>query len=177
MADSDTGARARVFAKSLSTGQILDNFQYYWNGLEVREPILTSKEWGVLGIFFPTALTFDEFLGAININGPVLFNNVAYYQANNLQQIQGTVTRPWLRVKTEDAINFSWSFWETNKTWYQTLVIGSSNLYGVSPADIYRAYLGTNKIIFDDEKGLSLDSDKMQIYQNVTWSTSVASAL
>ena len=177
VADSDTGARARVFAKSLSTGQILDNFQYYWNGLEVREPILTSKEWGVLGIFFPTALTFDEFLGAININGPVLFNNVAYYQANNLQQIQGTVTRPWLRVKTEDAINFSWSFWETNKTWYQTLVIGSSNLYGVSPADIYRAYLGTNKIIFDDEKGLSLDSDKMQIYQNVTWSTSVASAL
>jgi hypothetical protein len=177
VADSDTGSRARVFAKSLSTGQIVDDFQYYWNGLEVREPILTSKEWGVLGIFFSTALNFDEFLGAININGPVLFNNVAYYQANNLQQIQGTVTRPWLRVKTEDAINFTWSYWQTNKTWYETLVIGSSNLYGVSPGDIYQAYLGTNKIIFDDESGLSVDSDKMQIYQDVTWSTTVASAL
>lgn len=177
VADSDTGSRARVFAKSLSTGQIVDDFQYYWNGLEVREPILTSKEWGVLGIFFSTALNFDEFLGAININGPVLFNNVAYYQANNLQQIQGTVTRPWLRVKTEDAVNFTWSYWQTNKTWYETLVIGSSNLYGVSPGDIYRAYLGTNKIIFDDESVLSVDSDKMQIYQDVTWSTTVASAL
>jgi len=177
VADSDTGSRARVFAKSLSTGQIVDDFQYYWNGLEVREPILTSKEWGVLGIFFSTALNFDEFLGSININGPVLFNNVAYYQANSLQQIQGTVTRPWLRVKTEDAVNFTWSYWQTNKTWYETLVIGSSNLYGVSPGDIYRAYLGTNKIIFDDESGLSVDSDKMQIYQDVTWSTTVASAL
>ena len=177
VADSDTGSRARVFAKSLSTGQIVDDFQYYLNGLEVREPILTSKEWGVLGIFFSTALNFDEFLGSININGPVLFNNVAYYQANNLQQIQGTVTRPWLRVKTEDAVNFNWSYWETNKTWYETLVIGSSNLYGVNPGDIYRAYLGTNKIIFDDESGLSVDSDKMQIYQDVTWSTTVASAL
>jgi len=177
VADSDTGSRARVFAKSLSTGQIVDDFQYYWNGLEVREPILTSKEWGVLGIFFSTALNFDEFLGAININGPVLFNNVAYYQANNLRQIQGTVTRPWLRVKTEDAVNFTWSYWQTNKTWYETLVIGSSNLYGVSPGDIYRAYLGTNKIIFDDESVLSVDSDKMQIYQDVTWSTTVASAL
>jgi len=177
VADSDTGSRARVFAKSLSTGQIVDDFQYYWNGLEVREPVFTSKEWGVLGIFFSTALNFDEFLGSININGPVLFNNVAYYQANNLQQIQGTVTRPWLRVKTEDAINFTWSYWQTNKTWYETLVIGSSNLYGVSPGDIYRAYLGTNKIIFDDESGLSVDSDKMQIYQDVTWSTTVASAL
>ena len=177
VADSDTGSRARVFAKSLSTGQIVDDFQYYWNGLEVREPVFTYKEWGVLGIFFSTALNFDEFLGSININGPVLFNNVAYYQANNLQQIQGTVTRPWLRVKTEDAINFTWSYWQTNKTWYETLVIGSSNLYGVSPGDIYRAYLGTNKIIFDDESGLSVDSDKMQIYQDVIWSTTVASAL
>jgi len=177
IANSTTGNRGKVFAKSISTGQIIDNLQYYWNGIKVNEPILTSKEWGVLGVSFPDALNFDEFLGAININGPVLFNNVAYYQANNLQQIQGTDTRAWLRVKTEDAINFNWSFWQTNKTWYQTLVVGSSNLYGVDLGDIYQTYLGTNKIIFDDENGLSLDSDKMQIYQDVTWSTSVASAL
>ena len=155
----------------------IDNLEYYWNGLRVAEPILTSKEWGVLGIFFPQSLNFDEFSGAINLNGPILFNNIAYYQANNLQQVQGTITRPWIKVKTEDAINFNWSFWGTNKTWYQTLIVGSSDLYGVNPGDIYRTYLGTNKIIFDDENGLSLDSDKMQIYQDVTWSTSVASAL
>ena len=177
IANSDTGERARVFAKNLLTGQIIDNLEYYWNGLRVAEPILTSKEWGVLGIFFPQSLNFDEFSGAINLNGPILFNNIAYYQANNLQQVQGTITRPWIKVKTEDAINFNWSFWGTNKTWYQTLIVGSSDLYGVNPGDIYRTYLGTNKIIFDDENGLSLDSDKMQIYQDVTWSTSVASAL
>ena len=177
VADSDTGLRARVFAKNLSNNTTLDNVIYYWNGLVVREPILTSKEWGVLGVSFESALDFDEFLGSININGPVLFNNVAYYQANNLQQIQKTITRPWARVKTDGATNFNWAYYNDNFTWNRALIIGSSDLYGVNPSDVYKTYLGTNKIIFDDDNGLTLDSDKMQIYQDITWSINTASAL
>ena len=178
VADSDTGLRARVFAKSLSNNQVIDDMVYYWNGSVVREPVLTSKEWGVLGISFASALDFDEFLGSININGPVLFNNVSFYQANNLQQVQKTITRPWIRVKTDGATNFTWGYYSSNDfTWNRTLVIGSTDLYGVDPSEVYKTYLGTNKIIFDDDNGLSLDSDKMKIYQDVSWSISTASAL
>ena len=177
VADSDTGLRARIFAKSLLNNEVIDNMVYYWNGIVVREPILTSKEWGVLGVSFASALDFDEFLGSININGPVLFNNVSFYQANNLQQIQKTITRPWIRVETDGVTNFDWEYWKNSFTWNETLVIGSTDLYGVNPSDVYKTYLGTNKIVFDDDNGLSLDSDKMKIHQNVSWSTNTASAL
>jgi len=177
VADSDTGLRARIFAKSLLNNEVIDNMVYYWNGIVVREPVLTSKEWGVLGVSFASALDFDEFLGSININGPVLFNNVSFYQANNLQQIQKTITRPWVRVETDGVTNFDWEYWKNFFTWNETLVIGSTDLYGVNPSDVYKTYLGTNKIVFDDDNGLSLNSDKMKIHQNVSWSTNTASAL
>jgi hypothetical protein len=173
VADSEKGSRARIYAKSKNTGQIFNGLAYYWNGTLVREPVMTVKEWGVLGISFATALNFDAYLGGINLTGPVLFNNIAYYQANNLQQVQSTINRPWLRVKTDDALNFNWQYWINNFTWQEVLVVDSSDLYGVDPQDVYKTYLGTNKIIIDDSEGVIFDAEKLKIYTNTTWQTTV----
>jgi len=176
VADSDTGLRAKIFAKSTLDNEVLNDIVYYWNGSIVREPVLTSKEWGSLGISFTNPLDYGDFLGAININGPILFNNISYYQANSLQQVQKTITRPWLKIKTDGITNFTWGNY-ISSTWNQALVIGSSSIYGVDPSDIYKTYLGTNKIIFDDNNGLSLDSDKIKIYKDINWSINTASAV
>jgi hypothetical protein len=53
------------------------------------------------------------------------------------------------------------------------LVISASALYGVSAQDVYKTYIGTNKIIIDDESGMIFDADKMKIYNDTTWSISV----
>jgi hypothetical protein len=68
VADSEKGSRARIYAKSQLTGQEFNG--YHISGMEalVREPVITKKEWGVLGIAFSTALNFDSFLGAINLD-------------------------------------------------------------------------------------------------------------
>ena len=171
--DSD-GSRARVFAKSVATGGNFNGLVYYWNGTLVREPVLTIKEWGVLGLAFSTSLNFDLYLGGINLNGPMVFNNISYYQANNLQQVQSSLTRPWLRVETDGITNFEWEFWLNNFIWEGVLVISSSELYGVNPVDVYRTYLGTNKIIIDDDEGLSIEPNELSIYSEVIWSTNVA---
>lgn len=168
-----TGRRARIYAKSTNTGQDFSGLSYYWNGNIVREPVMTIKEWGVLGIRFASALNFDSYLGGINLNGPVLFNNVAFYQANNLQQVQSTLTRPWLDVKTDGVLEFEWSYWKNNFIWDGVLVISASDLYGVNPSDVYKAYIGTNKIIVDDDEGMTFDADNLKIYSNSTWSVRV----
>ena len=111
VADSEKGSRAKIFARSQETGQEFNGLSYFWNGSLVREPVVTKKEWGVLGIAFSTALNFDSYLGGINLTGPMIFNNIAYYQANNLQQVQSTLNRPWQQVKTDGATNFQWQFW------------------------------------------------------------------
>ena len=168
------GSRARVFAKSVATGGDYNGLAYYWNGTLVREPVMTIKEWGVLGIAFSTALNFDLYLGGINLNGPVVFNNIAYYQANNLQQVQSNLTRPWLRVESDGVTNYDWEYWLNSFTWEGVLIISSSDLYGVSPSDVFKTYLGTNKIIIDDDEGLSIEPNNLSVYSQVIWSTNVA---
>jgi hypothetical protein len=173
VADSSKGSRARVFARSQNTGLDFNGLSYFWNGSLVREPVITKKEWGVLGIAFSTALNFDGYLGGINLTGPMVFNNIAYYQANNLQQVQSNLTRPWLQVKTDGVTNFEWEYWLNNFVWEGVLVISASDLYGVSPSDVYKTYVGTNKIIIDDNEGMIFDAEKLKIYADTTWQTTV----
>jgi hypothetical protein len=175
VANDETGQRGRVYAKNKSDNSDFQGISYYINGTLVREPVLTIKEWSALGINFGEAVNFDLFIGSINLNSPALFNNVAYYQANNLQQIQSKINRPWLKVKQEGLTNRNWSFWLNNYTWEGVLVISASALYGVNAQDVYKTYIGTNKIIIDDDSGMIFDADKMKIYNDTTWSVSVGS--
>jgi hypothetical protein len=168
-----SGSRAKIYAINNSTGEEVNGISYYVNGSIVREPVITIKEWTVVGISFGSSLIFDSFLGSININGPGVFNNISYYQAGDLQQIQSIIKRPWANVKTEDGTNFDWQYWETNYSWNGMLVISTSSTYGVNPSEIYKTYIGTNKIIIDDEQGMTLDSDKLKIYDTIEWSSSV----
>jgi hypothetical protein len=168
-----SGSRAKIYAINNSTGEEVNGISYYINGSIVREPVITIKEWTIIGISFGSPLIFDSFLGSININGPGVFNNISYYQATDLQQIQSVITRPWANVRSEDGVNFDWQYWETNYSWNGMLVISTSSTYGVNPSEIYKTYIGTNKIIVDDGEGMILDSDKLKIYDAVEWSTSV----
>jgi hypothetical protein len=168
-----TGRRAKIFAKSLRTGKDFNGLTYYWNGVMVREPVLTIKEWGVLGIRFAQSLSFDAYLGGINLIGPMVFNNIAYYQANNLQQVQSFITRPWLGVKTDGVLNFDWAYWDNNFIWDGVLIISASDLYGVDPSNVYKTYIGTNKIIIDDDEGLMVDADRLKVYSDTSWTARV----
>jgi hypothetical protein len=170
---NSSGSRAKIYGINDSTGLEVSGISYYINGLIVREPVITIREWSVIGISFGSPLIFDSFLGSININGPGVFNNLSYYQATNLQQIQSIVARLWTDIRSEGGTNFDWQYWKDNYSWKGMLILSSSSTYGVNPSEIYKTYIGTNKIIIDDGEGMILDSDKLKIYDTVEWSTSV----
>jgi len=175
IADSAYAKRARIYAKSRNSGQDFTGLSYYVNGLLVREPVITVKEWTVLGVGFSSDIIFDSKLGNLNLSGPMIFNNITYYQSNSLQQIQSKITRPWIKVKSDGLTNYDWQYWDNNFSWNGMLVLGTFDVYGVNPGDVYRAYLGTNKTIFDDSHGLSVNPDKINIYSTVGWSTNTTS--
>ncbi len=177
VADNPEGTRARIYAMSVLTNSTYNGISYFLNGSIVREPVLTIKEWAVLGLAFSTALNFDLFIGGINLTGPLVFNNISYYQANSLQQVQANLTRPWLRIETDGVTNFDWEYWLNNFTWEGVLVISASDLYGVSPLDVYKTYIGTNKIIIDDEEGMIFDADRLKVYNDTTWTIRLGSAV
>jgi hypothetical protein len=173
VANDDSGKRARIYAKNKSNNLDFQGLSYYINGTLVREPVLTIKEWAILGINFGEALSFDLFRGSINLNSPALFNNISYYQANNLQQVQSIISRPWFKVEQDGPTSRQWSFWKNNFTWEGVLIISASALYGVNAQDVYKNYLGINKIIIDDQQGMIFDADRLKVYKDMSWSISV----
>ena len=177
VANNLLGDRAKVFAINKETGQTYNEVTYFLNGKIVREPVLTAKEWSVIGLRFANSLDFDSYLGAINLNGPGVFNNISHYKSTDLQQVQRTITRPWLRVKTQGLTNFDWQYWLNSYLWEGMLSISQYEIYGVSPENVYKAYTGTNKIIIDDNDGLTIDADKLKVYSAISWSSNTVSAV
>ena len=173
VADTTKKNRGTIYAKSVLTGEKFSGLSYYVNGNLVREPKITIGEWISLGISFSNSLSFDSYVGSINLNGPMVFNNISYYQANSLQQLQKYITRAWLKVKNDGLVDLDWQYWTDNYIWQDVLVIASSNLYATNPDEIYKAYIGTNKIIVDDSQGMSFDADKIKVYTETNWQTTV----
>jgi hypothetical protein len=165
--------RGRIFVLN-QNGVPYNGVGFYLNGSLVREPILSLKEWSSIGVAFLTSLVYNSYLGSINLTGPILFNNIAYYQANSLQEVESRTLRTWFQVLTDGITTNDWQFWFSNFTWDGMLVIGSSEFYGINPSDIYKTYIGTNKIIVDDGEGLVYQPEKLNVYADTEWSTNVS---
>ena len=165
--------RGKIFVLD-DNGLPYNGVAFYLNGSLVREPVLSIKEWSAIGISFLTSLPYDSYLGSLSVTGPAMFNNIAYYQANSLQEVESTTFRTWFQALTDGVSTLDWQFWNNNFTWEGMLIIGSSEFYGINPLNIYKTYIGTNKIIVDDQEGLIYQPEALKVYTEIEWSGSVA---
>ena len=172
-----SGQRGYVYAVNRLTNAIIDTVQYYVNGQSVQTPYLTNEEWTVLSIAFTDLLSFDQYTGRINLNGPLTYNNVSYYLATNLEQNQRVQVRTWGDIK-DDGSPIFWDYWENSFTWNEVKIVSTIDLYSIDPTIIYDKYMGTNRIIVDDGvDGISVAPEDVRVYNNVTWSTTTKIAV
>lgn len=176
VANHPNGKRAKIYAIDALTGKLEDGVGFYWNGKLVKEPVLTVKEWGFLGIAFPNLLDFGNTIGSIRINGPILINTISHYQSTNLQEVQRVSTRPWFSVKSIPPVDFEWDYWNSY-LWHGVLVRSSTSYYGVDPSTIYKSYTGTNKILVDTDKVLTLGGYEYNVYQDILWQQTTNNAV
>ena len=175
VANSTKGDRAKIYAVNAKTGKLQNGISYYLNGKLVSSPILTVKQWSFIGISFGTPLTFSGYSGYISLNGPLLFNHISYYRLTSLQQKQSSSTRIWDEVRQQylpgesEPVEFDWEYWNLGYVWYGVLVRSSSYSYGTTPSEIYKTYMGTNKIIIDTQKELKVSLDPINIEKSVKW--------
>ena len=164
-----SGQRAKIYAINVKTGKQEDGIGFYWNGKLVKEPVVTVKEWGFLGISFPNLLDFASRVGSINLNGPITFNTISYYQSTNLQEVQRVDFRPWFGVKYSLPLTLEWDDWKTSSfVWNGVLILSSTSYYGVDPSTIYKSYTGTNKIIIDTDKVFTVNGYEYSVYKGIT---------
>lgn len=178
VANDQTGKRGRIYGINVLTGRIENDIAFYLNGKIVREPVLTIKQWAFLGISFSNLLDVSGSYGSIKLNGPMLFNNISYYQSTNLQAVQKVSTRPWFRVKRSGPLTIDWEYWIPEYfLWNGVLVQSSTSYYGVDPEDVYKSYVGTNKITTGTDKILGIGQCEYNIYQNILWQQTTSSAV
>jgi hypothetical protein len=156
-----SGKRAKIYAIDAKTGRLENGIKFYLNGKIVRDPVITIKEWAFLGISFPRVLNFGNRVGTINLNGPLTFNTISYYESTNLTEVLIKEQRRWFGVKYILPETQEWDYWFTQDfLWDGVLNLSKTNYYGVDPATIYKSYTGTNKIIVDSEASLVINNER-----------------
>jgi hypothetical protein len=181
---SPNGKRAKIYAVNAKTGQLDANVGLYINGKISKDATLTVKEWATLGVSFSKILDVSLTAGSIRINGPILANNISYYQSTSLEERQDTQERDWEDVLQNGTIELEWDFWDSF-IWNDVLVLTSTSLFGVSPVEIYKAFTGTNRIVVDDYSATAQGQpDKLvfkdyqySVYSDISWFSTTRSAL
>jgi hypothetical protein len=108
-----------------------------------------------------------------------MVNHISYYQSTGLQEKIYTAFRVWDRVKeTISSQSLEWTDWKGSilaagqtYSWNNVLVIGTSSFLGINLSGLYKAYTGTNKIIFDDNKGIALKGYRFRTYRKLSQTT------
>jgi hypothetical protein len=174
VANHPDGKRAKIYAINARTGQVENGIGFYWNGNLVKEPNITIREWGMLGVSFSSIINFDNYVGSIKINGPLLVNLVSHYKSTNLQEVQNITERPWFKVKYLGPLDLEWNYWNSAYVWNGVLVLSTKSYYGVDPSDVYKSYVGTNKIIVDDTRKFRLNSYQYELYTDIVWQSQIS---
>jgi hypothetical protein len=170
VATDSSGKRAKIYAIDASTGRQDANISFYLNGKFVQNPVISLKDWSVLGIACAEPILFNSYVGAIRLTGPLVFNNISYYEKTEVQQTIQQVGRRWSEVLQPVTSPVDWTYWDES-TWREVLNLRSVTEFDVDPASIYRAYTGTNKIIAEDDKVLSFLTYEYLAYKDVSWQT------
>lgn len=132
------------------------NLRFYQDGLQVAHPYLERNVWTAIGIDFIPSLEFSD-VGSINLMPGAYFNNVVYYKASALQMEYINVYRYWEQVRHNSVgADIPWSTWQTN-TWDKVWKL-SSNTLGISIHEIFKSYVGTNRVVIDDGAGLAFSA-------------------
>jgi hypothetical protein len=175
VANHPNGKRAKIYAINANTGLEENGVAFYINGRLVKNPNISVQEWSMLGISFAAKLNLNNFAGAFRLNGPIVMNHMSYYQSTGLQEKIFTTFRVWDRVReTLTNQELAWDFWKGTGSiigtysWNNVLVIGQTSSLGISLPEIFKSYIGTNKIIFDDNSGVSLSGYRFRTYRRVS---------
>ncbi len=161
-----TGKRGRIYAINAATGQVDSSSVFYLNGSRVSNPVISVGEWNVLSVGFINGLDFSNETGGLRVNGPVMVNNLSYYQETGIQKAKSGSLRQWYGVKFSGQNVREWDYWNES-TWEEVLVISPESYYGVNPEDLYNSYAGTNKIIIGDTTQFNIGNYQYTAYKDI----------
>lgn len=184
VADDAIGLRGKIYGLNTTTGAIEEGLVFFINGLRSPRAIINLNEWSVLGIQFGTKLDFGYYnnslpatKGAFRITGPLTVNNIAHFQYTAEQEQQAIKVRAWSEVLHGSPDDYVWSYWNDSFIWKNVLYLLTTEKGNIDPAQIFNIYTGTNRLVFSDEKAISISAEPYKIYKDIAWKSITQSAV
>lgn len=165
----DNNQRAYIYAIDSNTNSLVSGITYAIDGRVVNRPTANPEKWFVLGISFDTALSFNQYVGALRITSPVNFNNISAHQISEQDELARSAFRKWYSVNIVDEVQQVWDDWD-EYTWLQVLYISQVNPTAPDIEKIYRQFTGTDKIVLETGRTLTFDNYRYAALQNIRWS-------
>lgn len=172
--------RGQIVARNKRTKIIDNSVNLYKNGIRVNSLFIEKGEWNSIGIEFSRPLSFNSYTGYINMFRGLTFNNISYYPVEGMGQTDAILPRTWLDVLVENEgppiEYFDWQYWYDQnglseiQQWRSMYVLEETRETLLTPGDIYKTFIGTNRVIIDDNSSLFVDSDSMTVLSSVSWS-------
>jgi len=172
VSEKATRKRGYIFAINNSTGQLNQSVIYNLDGRSVKKAVLSPNSWSMIGLAFSTPLDISESVGAFRITSPVLFDAISFYQVTEEDEAERFAYRKWYAVRSEPDNVLDWDYWDEN-LWSEVLFLSESEPTVLDPTKIYKQYVGTDRLVFDNDYVLSLDNYRYSVFKDVRWSRQI----
>lgn len=172
VSDGTNQKRGHIFAINSSTGQTNSSVVYNLDGRVVKRATLSLKSWSMIGLAFTTPLDFSEFVGAFRVTSPVMFDAISFYQITEEDEAERFAFRKWYAVRSEPDNVLNWDYWDES-LWSEVLFLSESEPTILDPAKIYKQYVGTDRLVFDNDYVLSLDNYRYSVFKDLRWSRQI----
>lgn len=176
--------RGRIYAIDADTGLQQSDITFFINGRQVLNPVLDRRTWTALAFSFDEPVDFSEYPGAFRVTGPIIFNNISYYQSSEADEASRSVYRQWADVKITENLDKDWAYWKNldadpdtagtqTYTWRNLLVVSSQGFAGFDTKSIYKKYTGTDRIVIDSNTQFRLKNYQYTFYKDIAWQSNV----
>lgn len=178
----ETAQRFYISARDQISKQKIENITFYFNGIEVINPYINNKEWGVLSIAFNPTLDFSLYAGSLNLLHGCYFDNISFFKSTGLNEFIVTTPRQWSDVLYNDdpaqsaSSIVDWQYWYDENgvlsipnLWKDIYTLDESREFSITPKEIYNTYMGTNIVVMDDDTGISIVEDDFTMFADQTW--------
>jgi hypothetical protein len=164
--------RGYIFAINNSTGRLNQSVIYNIDGRSVKKAVLSLKSWSMIGLAFSTPLDISESVGAFRITSPIMFDAVSFYQVTEEDEAERFAYRKWYAVRSEPDNVLEWDYWNES-TWQEVLFLSEFEPTILDPTKIYKQYVGTDRLVFDNDYVLSLGDYRYSVFKDLRWSRQI----
>lgn len=180
VAESSSSDRGRLYIKD-DDGNDMPDVSLYINGYLVKDAYIMLNQWDVVSVQIGDPMSFDSYPnGKFVLMGKANVDAVSSYKIDSSKTGVTTRLRTWSEVEgmlVEEGINpATWGDFLSQAppvTWGNVLYIPTTIKYLIDMSAIYRAYMGTSKIIVRSDSTVFLNNYKYASYFGVDWDINI----